>query len=77
LDGLSNDSITVSAGDTGAIGNAIIGTTPIGGGSLAQSNKYPLRWRGEQAQIEFTTQSSASNDVITAYTIFGNLGGKR
>ena len=77
LDGLSSDSITVSAGGTGAIGSAIIGTTPIGGGSYAQTGKYPLRWRGEQAQIEFTSQSSAQTDIITAFTMYGNIGGIR
>lgn len=77
LDGLSSDSIVVSAGSTGAIGSAIVGSTPIGGGSYAQTDKYPLRWRGEQAQIEFTTQSSAATDVITAFVLYGNIGGRR
>lgn len=77
LDNYSSDSITVSAGGTGAIGTAIVGTTPIGGGSFAQANKYPLRWRGEQAQIEFTTQSSAPEDIITSYTLYGNIAGRR
>lgn len=77
LDNYSGDSILVSAGGTGAIGTAIIGTTPIGGGSFAQTTKYGLRWRGEQAQVEFTTQSSAPEDTITSFTIFGNIGGKR
>lgn len=77
LDNLSSDSITVSAGGTGAIGTGIVGTTPVGGGSFAQANKYPLRWRGEQFQVEFTTQSSAINDVITSYTIYGSINGRR
>lgn len=77
LDNYSSDSILVSAGGTGAIGTAIIGIDPIGGGSFAQGNKYPLIWRGEQAQIEFTTQSSAPEDIITSYTLFGSIGGAR
>lgn len=77
LDNFSSDSITVSAGGTGAIGTAIIGTTPIGGGSFAQTTKYPLRWRGEQARIEFTSESSASEDIITSYTVYGNVAGIR
>lgn len=77
LDNLSSDSITVSAGGTGAIGTGIVGITPIGGGSFAQSNKYPLRWRGEQVRIEFTTESSAAPDVITSFSLYGNIGGRR
>lgn len=77
LDNYSTDSIAVSAGGTGSIGTGIIGTTPIGGGSFSQANKYPLRWRGEEAKIEFTTQSSAPKDIITSFTIFGVVGGVR
>lgn len=77
LDNYSFDSITVSAGGTGAIGTGVVGTTPIGGGSFAQANKYPLRWRGEQVQIEFLTESSAAKDVITSFTLFGNISGRR
>jgi len=76
-DNLSSDSIDVSAGGDGAIGTAIIGTTPIGGGSFAQATKYPLRWRGEQVRIEFTTESSASPDIITGFTLYGEIGGIR
>lgn len=77
LDNYSSDSITVSAGGTGAIGSFIIGTTPIGAGSFAQAIKYPLRWRGEEFRVQFTTQSSATEDIITSFTIFGNVGGRR
>lgn len=77
LDNLSSDSITISTGGTGAIGSYIIGTTPIGTGSFAQANKYALRWRGEEFRVEFITQSSASPDVITGYTVIGNITGRR
>lgn len=77
LDNYSSDSITVSAGGTGAIGTGIIGTTPIGGGSLSQANKYSLRWRGEEAKVGFVTQSSAAEDIITSFSIFGNISGVR
>lgn len=77
LDNYSSDSIVVSAGGTGAIGTAIVGVTPIGGGSFAQTTKYPLVWRGEQAQIEFTTQSSASEDIITSFSLYGYVAGAR
>lgn len=76
-DGLSSDSIVVSAGATGAIGSAVIGVNAIGEGAFAQADKFPLRWRGEQARIEFTTQSSASPDVITGFIVYGDIGGVR
>lgn len=77
-DGLSSDSIQVSAGNTqSAIGSFIIGTSPIGQGVFAQADKYPLRWRGEQARFEFTTLSSAKPDIITGYYIYGDVNGVR
>lgn len=77
-DGLSSDSITVSAGDEGAaVGSAIIGIDAIGQAAYAQNDKYALRWRGEQAQIEFTTQSSAQPDIITGFMIYGDISGVR
>lgn len=77
LDNLSQDSITVSAGGTGQIGSFVIGTTPIGAGGFAQTQKYPLRWRGEQAQIEFITSSSALPDIITSFVVYGDITGTR
>lgn len=76
-DNLSSDAITVSAGGTGQIGSAIIGTTLIGGGSFTQASKYPLRWRGEQVRIQFVTESSATPDVITGFSLYGDIGGVR
>lgn len=77
LDNYSNDQITVPAGTTDSIGTAIIGTSPIGAGQYAQTNKYALRARGEEMRIQFTTQSSASRDVVTSFTLFGNISGRR
>lgn len=76
-DGFSSDSITVSAGNTGAIGSGVIGTQVIGQGQFAQADKYPLRWRGEQVRIEFTTNSSESPDIITGFYLYGDVGGVR
>jgi hypothetical protein len=76
-DAYSSDSIVVSAAGAGQIGSAIIGTTPIGAGNFAQANKYPLRWRGEQVRIQFTTESSATPDIITGFTLYGVVGGIR
>lgn len=78
-DGLSADSIVVSAVSLGGgiIGQAIIGTTPIGSGTIVQNDKYPLRWRGEQARIEISTNSNQIPDVITGLYLYGDLGGVR
>lgn len=77
-DGFSSDSITVSAGNaTGQIGTAIIGTTPIGAGSFAQALKHPLRWRGEEVRIQITSESSATPDIITGFTLYGDITGIR
>ena len=76
-DNYSGDTIVVSAGGGGQIGSAIVGTTPIGSGNFAQANKYPLRWRGEQARLQFQTASSASPDIITGFSLYGDIGGIR
>lgn len=76
-DAYSSDSIIVSAVGAGQIGSAIIGTTPIGAGNFAQATKYPLRWRGEQVRIEFVTESSATPDIITGFTLYGTIAGIR
>jgi hypothetical protein len=78
-DGLSSDSIVVSAVNTNAaaIGRAIIGTTPIGAGTFVQVDKFPFRWRGEQARVEFTTNSQESPDIITGFYLYGDVTGVR
>lgn len=76
-DAFSSDSIVVSAVGAGQIGSAIVGTTPIGAGNFSQADKFPLRWRGEQVRIEFTTNSSASPDIITGFTLYGSIAGVR
>ncbi len=76
-DNYSGDSVIVSAGGGGPIGSAIIGITPIGAGEFAQSQKTPLRWRGEQVRIQFQSQSSATPDIITGFTLYGEVGGVR
>lgn len=76
----SSDSIIVSAGTgggTGQVGTAVVGTTPIGGGAFAQSIKHPLRWRGEQVRLQFTTSTSAVPDIITGFTLYGEVTGVR
>lgn len=76
-DNLSQDSIEVSSGNNGQIGAAIVGTTPIGSGSFVETEKLPFRLRGEQFQLQFQTQSSAAPDIITGFTVYGDIGGVR
>lgn len=76
-DNYSSDSIIVSAGGGGAIGSSIIGTTPIGAGEFAQATKSALRWRGEEVRLQFLTESSATPDIITGFTMYGDIGGIR
>lgn len=77
FDGYSSDTVIVSSGNSGQIGSAIIGITPIGTGSFVQQPKTPLRWRGEQCRIQYLTQSSASPDIITGFSLYGEIGGVR
>lgn len=76
-DNFSTDTIVVSAGGGGEIGTAIVGTTPIGAGAYAQAQKQPLQWRGEEVRIQFTTQASATPDIITGFSLYGNIMGIR
>lgn len=76
-DNYSSDTITVSAGGGGQIGQAIIGQSAIGDGTFAQALKYPLRARGEEIRLSFTTESSAGPDVITGMTLYGEIFGAR
>jgi len=77
FDNLSGDSIIVSSGNTGQIGSAIVGITPIGAGEFVQANKNPLIWRGEECQVQFQTQSSSAPDIITGFTLYGSISGVR
>ena len=76
-DNYSSDSVIVSSATGGQIGSAVIGTTPIGAGVFAQADKTPLRWRGEEVRIQFITESSATPDVITGFTLYGDIHGIR
>lgn len=76
-DNYSSDTIIVSAGGGGQIGNAIIGQTAIGDGTFAQAQKSVLRARGEQIRLQFVTNSSAGPDIITGHTLYGSIIGAR
>lgn len=77
FDNFSSDSIMVSSGSSGQIGSFIIGSTPIGGGNFAQAIKHPLRWRGEEVRLQFTSETSAGPDIITGFSLYGDIQGVR
>jgi len=39
--------------------------------------KLPLRWRGKQAQFTITTDTSVGVDILSSYTIYGNIFGRK
>ena len=39
--------------------------------------KCPLRWRGKQAQLTITTDTSVGGDILNSYTIYGNVFGRK
>jgi hypothetical protein len=76
FENIANETITVSARGGGVIGQYTIGTDEIGGTGV-QTNKQALRARGEEFKLNITTESSAGPDVITGYTMYGNVYGRR
>jgi len=76
LDNLSTSSVVVPSVGAGSIGVFTIGTTPIGGSGV-QTQKYPLRWRGEEVKIEISTNSTNGPDVISGFTLYGDIGGMK
>jgi hypothetical protein len=39
--------------------------------------KCPLRWRGRQAQLTITTDTSVGADILSSYTLYGNIFGRK
>ena len=72
----ATDEITVTANGAALVGNAIIGNAIISSTPITNP-KVPLRWRGEQFQINITSDSSVGADIISSYTIYGNIFGWR
>lgn len=72
---ISTDTITVSSTGVGQVGFAKVGTSPIGGQRILDA-KLPLRWKGKQFKIRIETNDTNGPDIITGYTIYGNILGK-
>lgn len=72
----STDTVTVATSGNNAVGVGIIGQTQIGGSSV-QNVKYPLRVRGEVTRVTFTNSNTAGPDIISRFTLYGNIFGRR
>ena len=53
----SSDTVTVLTGGSGEIGFAVVGQSPIGG-TRVNDEKLPLRWKGKEFKIRFTTENT-------------------
>ena len=77
FDADSTDSVIVQAsGGANVIGLSEIGKATIGGASVFD-RKLPLRWRGPQVRISFTTDDTKGPDTISRFTLYASEHGKR
>lgn len=72
---ISTDTVIVTAAGVGQVGFAQVGTSPVGGKRILDK-KLPLRWKGKQFKIRIETNDTNGPDIITGYTIYGNILGK-
>ena len=72
---LSNDTVIVTAEGVGQVGFAQVGSSPVGGSRILDQ-KLPLRWKGKQFKIRIETNDTNGPDIITGFTIYGNVLGK-
>lgn len=71
---LTEDTVTITTGGVGQVGFAKVGQSPVGGKRILEQ-KLPLRWKGEQFKIRISTLDSNGPDIITGFTIYGNIIG--
>ena len=72
----STETITIAASG----GAAVIGISTIPaviGGSSIQNKKFPLKVRGEQMRVTFTTEDGNGPDTIARFTLYANQFGVR
>lgn len=72
---ISSDTVIVTAAGVGEVGFAEVGISPVGGQRILD-RKLPLRWKGKQFKIRVETNDTNGPDIITGYTIYGNILGK-
>ena len=70
----TSDSVSASA--TVPIGEAVVGSDPIGGGGTFLA-KLPLRWRGEVCRITIDSNHSLGPDIIGRFSIIATKHGRR
>lgn len=75
FDRQTTDSTSLTTTGAFEVGIASIGYSAIGGNRITEV-KLPLRWRGEEFRIRVETNSINGPDIITGYTIYGNILGK-
>lgn len=75
FDRQTTDSINTTTTGTWEVGIARVGFSQIGGNRITEV-KLPLRWRGEEFRIRIETNNTDGPDIITGYTIYGNILGK-
>lgn len=66
--------ISVAGGWDNLSSDSVVVTSQVSG--ITQP-KTALRWRGQQAQITITTDTSVGADIINSYTLYGNVFGRR
>ena len=71
----ATDTVIVTAEGVGQVGFAAVGTAPVGGKRILDA-KLPLRWKGKQFKMRIETNDTSGPDIITGYTIYGNILGK-
>lgn len=74
-DQLTNDSTTVTTEGVGEVGFSSVGASPVGGARIT-TEKRPLRWKGQKFYIEITTDTTQGPDIITGWTVYGNVLGR-
>ena len=73
----SSDQAMITASSASQpIGTFTIGDDQIGGAGI-KNVKYPLRVRGEQVRITFTTEDDKGPDTLSRFTLYATVWGKK
>lgn len=74
-DQLTSDSTSITTDGVGEVGFSSVGSSPVGGARIT-TEKRPLRWKGQKFYIEITTDTTQGPDIITGWTVYGNVLGR-
>lgn len=72
---ISTDQIITTARAAGVVGKGVVGKSVIGG-FLTENPKLPFRLRGQQIRLTITTDDTNGPDIISDYTLYGNIFGR-